>query len=85
MPAPIFCSPAGQMSSFDVCTGRVRQQHFMRRWITVVQTGVPTPPASATPNPTMPSALMWGVKIPMRDGIALNATIMRPQNAPPLP
>ena len=42
-------------------------------------------PASTTPQPDDAVQLMWGVKIPMRDGVQLNATIMRPKNAPPLP
>jgi hypothetical protein len=38
-------------------------------------------PASDEANPTTPTAvdLMWGVKIPMRDGVHLNATVYRPQ------
>ena len=29
--------------------------------------------------------LLWGVKIPMRDGIQLNATVYKPKGAGPLP
>ncbi|MCX6226525.1 MAG: hypothetical protein NTV01_17545, partial [Bacteroidia bacterium] len=29
--------------------------------------------------------LIWGVKIPMRDGIQLNATVFKPKGAGPLP
>jgi hypothetical protein len=29
--------------------------------------------------------LMWGVKIPMRDGVLLNATIYKPQSSEPTP
>ncbi|MFN8528837.1 MAG: CocE/NonD family hydrolase [Anaerolineae bacterium] len=29
--------------------------------------------------------LLWGVKIPMRDGVKLNATVFRPKNSNPLP
>ena len=29
--------------------------------------------------------MMWGVKIPMRDGVNLNATVFRPKGAEPLP
>ena len=49
------------------------------------QASVPAPDEA---NPTTPTAvdLMWGVKIPMRDGVHLNATVYRPhQQKEPLP
>lgn len=55
------------------------------------QSPTPTPTPSPTPTPTPPPAgsnvdMEWGVKIPMRDGVALNATIHRPDGQKePLP
>lgn len=53
---------------------------------------VPTPAhaaQSAPPTPAEPPSsvrMAWGVKVPMRDGVALNATIYRPADATgPLP
>jgi putative CocE/NonD family hydrolase len=39
------------------------------------------------PNPNVPTGIdfTWGVKIPMRDGVQLNATLYRPKESKPLP
>ena len=37
------------------------------------------------PLPGRDTALTWGVKIPLRDGVQLNATMYRPQGATPVP
>lgn len=43
--------------------------------------GTAVPPASGSPVD-----LMWGTKIPMRDGVGLNATVYKPKDMPaPLP
>ncbi|PYJ41223.1 MAG: hypothetical protein DME86_09370 [Verrucomicrobia bacterium] len=45
------------------------------------QTSSPTPQPIAAPSPSAPPAdydLRWGVKIPMRDKVELNATLYLP-------
>lgn len=42
-------------------------------------------PASAPPKPAEEITFEWGVKIPTRDGIQLNATIYRPKEPAPVP
>lgn len=47
----------------------------------------PTTNAQAAPDPAGKNEvdLTWAVKIPLRDGVKLNATLYRPHNAGPLP
>lgn len=42
-------------------------------------------PTSPKPEGPKDVELTWGVKIPMRDGVKLNATVYRPKGADPLP
>ncbi|MGH9602550.1 MAG: CocE/NonD family hydrolase, partial [Terriglobales bacterium] len=42
-------------------------------------------PASAKPEDAQDVELTWGVRIPMRDGVKLNATVYRPKDAGRLP
>ncbi len=37
--------------------------------------------ATAAPEPETPVDLQWGVKIPLRDGVELQATLYRPQGS----
>ena len=41
-------------------------------------------PTPAAPQPG-PVSFTWGVKIPMRDGVSLNATLFRPKDSQPTP
>jgi putative CocE/NonD family hydrolase len=54
--------------------------------VTAASAQTPAPDAEAKPNTPAAVDLMWGVKIPMRDGVRLNATVYRPHGQKdPLP
>jgi putative CocE/NonD family hydrolase len=60
----------------------------MNRWYALIAWGVALFPLSLSAEPIAPAALaevskvdwQWGVKIPLRDGVRLNATVYKPAN-----
>lgn len=45
----------------------------------------PVCPGDGPPKPTDDVDLLWAVKVPLRDGVKLNATVYKPKAQEPLP
>ncbi len=54
----------------------------MRNRMPMESTSTPNLPAI---NPNENLDFTWGVKIPLRDGLRLNATLYQPKDSPPVP
>jgi uncharacterized protein len=82
-----FRNDASLASFLALCATR-RRLHRWTRWLGALSllacTVIQAQQSEKKPEPPKPVDLMWAVKIPMRDGVRLNATVYRPhgQNAP---